>query len=112
MRRLTLSVLPLLLSACQSVAGDGGAHVDMTDPATRSAVTAALSDAVGRAHIELGPTDGHVLMVLPPKPGPYEGNSPAMPVRFDIEKRGDTCVAVRHDTGKAVVLRGITCAAG
>lgn len=111
MRRFALAVLPLLLAACQSVAGDGRAHIDMNDPATRSAVTAALSDAVGRAHIELGPTDGHVLSVLPPKPGPYEGNSPAMPLRFDIEKRGDTCVAVRHDTGQAVALPGVTCTA-
>ncbi len=109
MRRMVLVVLPLLLSACQSLAQDGGARVDMADPATRSAVTAALSEAVGRGHIEIGPSDGRVITVLPPKPGPYEGNSPAMPVRFDIEKRGDQCVAVRHDTGQAVPLPGVTC---
>jgi hypothetical protein len=112
MRRLAPVVLSLLLSAGQSGAGDGRAHVDMNDPATRSAVTAALSDAVGRARIELGPTDGHVLTVLPPKPGPYEGNSPAMPIRFDIEKRDGTCIAVRHDTRQAYDLPGVTCAIG
>jgi len=112
MRRALLIVLPLVLSACQSVAADGRARVDMNDPATHAAVTAALSEAVGRGHIELGPTDGYIVTVLPPKPGPYEGNSPAMPVRFDIEKRGDACVAVRHDTGQVVSLPGVTCTAG
>jgi hypothetical protein len=112
MRRLALAVLPFLLASCQSVAGDGRARVDMNDPATHAAVTAALSEAIGRGHIELGPTDGYIVTVLPPKPGPYEGNSPAMPIRFDIEKRDETCVAVRHDTGKAYPLPGVTCAAG
>jgi len=112
MRRAVLIVLPFVLAACQSVAADGRARVDMTDPATHAAVTTALSEAVGRGHIELGPTDGYVITVLPLKPGPYEGNSPAMPTRFDIEKRGDACVAVRHDTGQAVPLPGVACTAG
>ncbi|MBW8733783.1 MAG: hypothetical protein JF571_05660 [Asticcacaulis sp.] len=84
----------------------------MNDPATRSAVTAALADAVGRARVDLGPTDGSVITVLPPKPGPYETNSVAMPVRFDIEMRGDSCVAVRRDTGRAVALPGVVCKPG
>jgi len=105
-------LLPVLLASCQSLAGDGRARVDLDDDATRSAVTAVLSRAVGRAHVQLGPSDGHVLTVLPPKPGPYEGNSPAMPIRFDIERRGQTCVAVRYDTGQAYDLPGVTCRDG
>ncbi len=111
MTRLVLIALPLLLSACQTLAHDGSARLDMGDPATRSAVAAVLADAVGRAQVELGPSDGAVITVLPPKPGPYETNSPAMPIRFDIETRGETCVAVRHDTGRAYPLPGVTCKA-
>lgn len=112
MRRVAFVILPLLLSACQTLAGDGGARVDMNDPATHAAVTVALSEAVGRAQVGLGPSDGTVVTVLPPRPGPYETNSPAVPIRFDIEKRDGECVAVRHDTGRVVPLPGVTCQAG
>lgn len=107
-----LILLPFLLSACQTLAAGGGAAVvDLTDARTRAQVAEALGKAVGRAHVELGPSDGTVVTVLPPPIGPYETNSPAMPIRFDIEKRGDTCVAVRHDTGKAIALPGVSCRA-
>lgn len=104
-----LVLLPLLLSACQTLAADGAAVADLTDSRTHAQVAEALARAVGRAHVELGPSDGTVVTVLPPPIGPYETNSPAMPIRFDIEKRGDTCVAVRHDTGKVIALPGVSC---
>jgi len=107
-----LILLPLLLSACQTLAADGSATVDLADARTRAEVAEALAKAVGRAHVELGPSDGRAVTVLPPPIGPYETNSPAMPIRFDIEKRGDACVAVRHDTGKAYPLPGVDCRPG
>jgi len=110
--RRALILLPLLLSACQTLAADGPATVDMTDARTHAQVAEALAKVLGSAHIELGPSDGTVVTVLPPPIGPYETNSPAMPIRFDIEKRGDTCVAVRHDTGKAYALPGVDCRPG
>ncbi len=105
-----LILVALSLSACQTLAADGKAAVDMTDARTRAQVAEALARAVGRAHVELGPSDGTVVTVLPPPIGPYETNSPAMPIRFDIEKRGEACVAVRHDAGRAYPLPGVTCA--
>ena len=113
-----IALLPLLLSlaACQTMAGAGAvserATVNLGEPATRAAVTEVLARAVGRARIELGPTDGPltaIITVLPPPPGPYETNSMAMPVRFDIELREEGCVAVRHDTGQAYPLASVQC---
>jgi hypothetical protein len=104
--------LCLGLSACQTLAASQAASVDLNNPATRSAVTAVLADAVGRARIQLGPTGGRktsVITVLPPPPGPLETNSTAIPIRFDIEQRGEACFAVRQDTGQAYELTGVVC---
>jgi hypothetical protein len=104
--------LSLGLSACQTLAAVQAASVDLSNPSTRSAVTAVLADAVGRARIQLGPTAGRktsVITVLPPPPGPLETNSTAMPIRFDIEQRGEACFAVRQDTGQAYELTGVMC---
>ncbi len=106
-------VLASSLGACQTLAGSpSSASVDLGDPATRAAVTSALAAAVGRARIELGPVNDaetSVVSVLPPRPGPYETNSTALPVRFDIETRDGACVAVRRDTGAAYDLPGVKC---
>ncbi len=111
--RAGILALSVTLCACQTLAGNvASASVDLGDPATHEAVVSALGAAVGRAHIELGPVnDGEtsVISVLPPRPGPYEMNSTARPIRFDIEKRDGTCVAVRHDTGAAYDLPGVIC---
>lgn len=107
--RRALVLAPLLLSACQTLAADGAASIDMTDAHTRTLVAETLARAVGRAHVDLGPSDGRVVTVLPPPIGPYETSSPAMPIPFDIEKHGDACVAIRRDTGKAYPLPGIGC---
>jgi hypothetical protein len=104
--------LSISLSACQTLAGAQAARVDLSDPATRTAVTSVLADAVGRAQVELGPTDSSetaIITVLPPPPGPLETHATAIPIRFDIVRRGGACFAVRHDTGKAYALAGIVC---
>ncbi len=117
--RLSVIVRPmacallLSLDACQTMASSPSqASVDLGDPATHAAVTAALSAALGRGHIELGPVNDaetSVVSVLPLHPGPYETNSTAMPVRFDIAKRDGRCVAIRHDTGEVFDLPGVSC---
>lgn len=104
--------LPLILSACQTLAGSQVATVDLGDTATRAAVTSALAQAVNRAHVELGPTDADetsVLTVLPPPLSPLETNSTAVPIRFDIVRRGGKCFAVRSDTKAAYELPGVHC---
>jgi hypothetical protein len=100
------------LGACQTLVSGRVATVDLGDPATRSTVASILAAALGRGRVELGPTDGDettVITVLPLQPGPFETNSTAVPVRFDIELKGGVCYAVRHDTGKAYALSGVEC---
>ena len=108
-----LLALPLTLAACQTLAASQPATVDLSDPRTRSAVRAVLAKAVGNARAELGASDGRtsVITVLPPPPGPYEDRSTAMPIRFDVMRQGGRCVAIRHDTGQAYDLRGVSCTA-
>ncbi len=107
-------LMTLGLASCQSLpaTADVAATINLADPATRSAVTTALAGAVGRAHVELGPTDADdatTLTVLPPPPGPLETHSLALPTRFDIVAHGGQCLAVRHDTGASWPLPGVSC---
>lgn len=114
MRRLlaTSVVLMLSLSACQTVAGSRSATVDLGDPDTRQAVEAALARAMGRARVELGPSQSDTtssITVLPPPPGQYEAHSMAMPVQFDIVSENGHCLAIRRDTKEVHDLPDVTC---
>ncbi|ESQ91323.1 hypothetical protein ABAC460_07080 [Asticcacaulis sp. AC460] len=103
-------VLPLALAACQSTAAvRAPATVNLDDPATKTAVASALAQAVGKARIELGASNGATVTVLPPPLGPYETHSTAQPIRFDIVIEDGECLAVRRDTQQAYALSGVTC---
>jgi hypothetical protein len=108
--RLVLLSFPLALAACQSTAAvRAPAMVDLNDPATKAAVTSALAQAVDKARIELGASDGATVSVLPPPLGPYETHSTAQPIRFDIVSEDGQCLAVRRDTQQTYALPGVTC---
>ena len=82
------------------------------DAETMAALKSVLSDAVGRARIELGagdPTSVPSVSVLPPRPVSPDDRSPVMPDVFDLVLRGDTCFAVHRESGKAHALEGVTC---
>lgn len=83
-------------------------------PETVEALTFVLASAVGRANVELGPGDltrQPMVSVLPPRPGPMEGNSTAMPALFDIVLLDGDCYARAHSDGVLHVLPGLTCVA-
>ncbi len=107
---VVLAGLMPVVSACQTLPS-GRATVTLEAPETRAAVISVLARAVHRAHIELGPSDGATgtLTVLPPPLGPQEMNSPAMPIRFEIELKAGRCRAVRQDTREAFDLPGVKC---
>ncbi|EGF91693.1 hypothetical protein ABI_01230 [Asticcacaulis biprosthecium C19] len=108
--RSYILILPLALTACQSTAAvRAPATVDLSDPTTKTAVTSALAQAVGKARIELGASDGSTITVLPPPLGPHESHSTAQPIRFDIVIEDGVCLAVRRDTQQAWPLPGVTC---
>lgn len=108
-------IVALGLSACQTVAGRQVATVDLDDPASRQALENALGRAVGRARVELGRSqsaNASSVSVLPPRLGPYETHSMALPITFDIVSEDGRCLAVRRDTKDVYDLPGVTCRTG
>lgn len=104
----------VILAACQTTAAVAlrpAVLVDATPEALRQ-LDRTLAAATGRGRIKRGPGDvtkEPAIAVLPPPPGPYEGNSPAMPVYFDLVTDGKGCFVRDRSSGKTHVLRGVSC---
>ncbi len=99
-----------ILAACQTTQTDVPAVLVSNDAEALTKVKTVLADALGQASLELGPAeDSSVLSVLPPKPGPLETHSTAMPTYFDLILRGDACYAVERESGTAYLLDGVAC---
>lgn len=109
------AVCVFAISGCVTgVANRMPAVLESADPGTMAAIKAALSEALDRAEVELGPGDltaTSTIAVLPSRPSPYEDRSPAMPILFDIEMRSGSCFIVRRDTNEAYLLAGVACRA-
>lgn len=104
----------LFVSACQTGTTMTPATLESADDADMAVVKAVLSEAVGRATIELGAADYSTatsVTVLPPPLGPNETSSPAMPAVFDIVTNGEDCFLVSQSTGQSYALDGVGCVA-
>lgn len=55
------------------------------------------------------PTKDPLVAVLPPPPGPYEGNSTALPVYFEIVTDGKACFLRERKSGAVHPLPGVAC---
>src|SRR5262249_25600614 len=98
----------LILAGCQTAAVP--AVRDSADPAAMQRLQAALAKSMGRASVQLGPSDltqSPVISVLPRPPGPLEGNSPAMPTMFRLELVDGACFVVREDGGARERVDGV-----
>lgn len=98
------------LAACQTTPQP--AVLLDASPETLAAVSGVLAAAIDRARIELGPEDptrDTFVSVLPPPPGPLEGNSPALPVVFDIVLMDGDCYVQKRDSGEMYPLNGVEC---
>jgi hypothetical protein len=108
-RILSVSLLAGL-SACQGTPKP--AVLTNASPETMEIVTGVLAAAVDRAQIELGAgdlTQDTFVSVLPPPPGPLEGNSPALPAVFDIILMDGDCYVQDRATGTMYPLNGVEC---
>ncbi len=89
------------------------AVLESADEETLAEIKSTLAIVLDRARIELGPGDltrTSAITVAPPRPGPYEQRSVAMPVVFDLMKSRSACLVVRRDTGGTFELApGIKC---
>jgi len=106
------SLFLFALPGCQTHADMTPATLTTADAANIIILKAALSDAMGRANIEIAAADlttaTHV-SVLPPPPGEFETHSVAMPVAFDIVLDDGVCTLVRRDTGERHAAPGLAC---
>ena len=102
------------MAGCQTTTSLVPAVLNVGDDVALETLKAVLAAAVGQARVDLGPSDpasNPALTVLPPKPGPLEGRSPATPIAFDLMTDGETCFIIRRDTGEQHKLNSITCRA-
>lgn len=110
MRRWFILSALVPLAACQS----DPQLATLTDgsPETIEALSLVLASAAGRARVQLGPGDvtkQPTVSVLPPPPGPLEGNSPAMPALFDIVLMDGDCYLRAQDGEEMFLLTGLGC---
>lgn len=81
-------------------------------PATLQTLDRVLFEATREGPAKRGPGDptrDSVVTVLPPSPGPREGNSPAMPRYFDIVTDGSICYLRDRKNGETHALPGVAC---
>ncbi len=115
MLRMTAFALLFGAAACQN-----GVQKTVQVPAQLSAITAtteaelqaAISLLLGRANVTLGAglqVGAKSISVLPQRPSPYEGNSPALPDHFDFILIGETCHLVHRQTGKRKTVQAVSC---
>ena len=111
-------VLSLAASAgaCQSIAGATLRAAVLLEPndQTRMRLEKAIAEAIGSGRVTLGPVDltrDSLISVLPPPPGPYEGNSPAMPRYFELVTDGKECFLRERGKDELRALPGTTCRA-
>ncbi|MEM8921752.1 MAG: hypothetical protein AAGB25_10285 [Pseudomonadota bacterium] len=107
-----------LLCACESPPGASPtrtlAVLDQADKTSLDALRASLADAMELADVTLGPIDltqTSTISVLPPKLGPHDTRSPALPTQFDLMIEDDDCVVVRRDTGESFAVKDLKCRA-
>ena len=77
-----------------------------------SSLKTAAASALGKARVEFGPGDltaSPQIAVLPPRAGPHETHSLALPTYFDLAIEKETCLIVRRDTGEVFAVPDVTC---
>lgn len=102
----------ILIGACTSLRAPAPAVLASGDPATLSALRAALAQAMGQAQVELGPgdpTQSPIISVLPRPPGPLEDRSLALPTIFLLETQNGQCFLVREEGGARTRIEGVFC---
>lgn len=113
--RRALYAIALLAGACQlGAVAPQPALLMQGDGQAMSKLRAALAEEMGRAQVDIGPSDptrSSVISVLPVPAGPLNDRDMAMPTLFRLEWDGRTCSLVRETTGARVVLEGVACRA-
>lgn len=114
-RRVILTAaLAVGVAACQTTAQGAVREAVVLDDneAVITTVKAVLEDAIREGRVNLGPSDlkrDSIITVLPSPPGPYEGNSPAMPRYFELVTDGKNCFIRERGEKTLRALAGVRC---
>ena len=111
-----LSALMVGAAACHTVENGGPrpAVLVADTPEARDAIKTVVLRATRDGQVSFAGSDlarEPVIVVQPPPPGPFEGNSPALPVYFDLMTIGKECFARERRTGTLHPLTGVACRA-
>jgi hypothetical protein len=111
-----LSALMVGAAACHTVENGGPrpAVLIADTPEARDAIKTVVLSATRDGQVSFAGSDlarEPVIVVQPPPPGPLEGNSPALPVYFDLMTNGKECFARERRTGTLHPLPGVACRA-
>lgn len=112
MRNLSLALAVLALGACKMTEGPVPAVLESANAVSVDALKSSLAGAMGQANVQLGPEDlatSSSVSVLPPRLGPNETRSMAMPEQFDLVMQGGDCMLIHRKTGETHPLRGVAC---
>ena len=101
-------------AACQTVTSAAVQPAVVVEDRDRALETIkrVLGEITGQGRIALGPLDlaqQSVIAVLPAPPGPYEGNSPAMPTYFDLVTDGKGCYLRERGKDELHALPAVGC---
>jgi hypothetical protein len=100
------------LLGCESMAGPEGDIPAVLIDGELEAVESAVAEAFERATLEVNyASGGRQLTVLPPRLGPYEDRSTAVPRTFEAVLRGGTCILLEEGGEMEIELPAGSCRA-
>ena len=113
-RSALMVALALGSAACQTTAQIPVRAAVLLDDSQQAivAIQSTLEPVLQQGRVNLGPSDltrDSVITVLPPPPGPYEGNSPAMPRHFELVTDGKPCFLRERGERALHSLAGVNC---
>lgn len=116
MRLVVACLLGVMAGGCQMAPGVSQPALLMQgDGAGLERLKAALAKEMGRASVDIGPSDptrSSTISVLPVPGGPLNDRDMALPTLFRLESDGRACALVREETGRRIALDGVACRAG
>jgi hypothetical protein len=115
-RCVLMVALALGSAACQTTAQVSVRAAVLLDDNERAikAIQSTLESVIQQGRVNLGPSEltrDSVITVLPPPPGPYEGNSPAMPRYFELVTDGQSCFLRERGNETLHSVAGVNCRA-
>ena len=108
----TAIIAGMFLASCQSASVNKPAVLERVDDESVARLKITIAAAMGKERIDFGAMDlatSSEIPVLPPRPGPFEGSSPAIPTYFDLVISSGQCLVIKRSTGEVFEAEGIRC---